>query len=618
MFAVPDIERHNRPDGSAVFRSRTALGAYPASVAAMLRSWADIEPDHPLIAERDPAGQWRVLTYRQVRQGADAVGQALLGRGLGPQKPLMILSGNSIAHFLMMLGALTAGIPVAPVSVAYSLLSSDHRRIRDIAALLRPGMVFAEHGGQFAAAISAVSASSVVVAQAVDAVAGAQTLDTLLDTRPGAELAAAFAAITPDTVAKILFTSGSTGVPKGVLNTHRMLCSNQQAMRQVWPLLAAQRPVLVDWLPWSHTFGGNHNINMVLHNGGTLYIDDGKPTPKLFTRSVTNLRETAPTLYFNVPAGYTHLVPALERDRPLAEVLFSRLRLLFNAAAALPATLRERLAAVAYETTGRHIPVTGSWGATETAPAVTTAHYQFTDARCIGVPLPGLEVKLAPVGQARELRVRGPAVTPGYLHRPDLTHAAFDDEGYYRTGDAATLLDPTDPNQGFAFDGRIAEDFKLDTGTFVRVAALRTALLSTIPLLSDAVIAGENRPYITALAWLNDTAATTGATAEPAHLHGCLTNPDLTAHIAALLAKLNHATGSAARIERLILLADPPDLDAGEITDKGYINQRRVLNNRSALVKRLYQTEPDPAVIIPKTAPHPHPANAPEQTRTPV
>ncbi|MGW4485774.1 feruloyl-CoA synthase [Amycolatopsis sp. NPDC004368] len=592
MFAEPDIEREDRPDGSVVFRSRDQLGPYPRSLASVLRAWVEVDPDFPLIAERAGDG-WATVTYGEVRRRADALGQALLERGLGPDRPVMILSGNSVAHFVLMLGALTAGVPVAPISVAYSLLSGDHARIREIAKVLRPGLVFAEAGGPFAPALAAAGVEKVVLAHEVDAVAGAEALDDLLATSPGPELAAAYSGTGPDTLAKVLFTSGSTGSPKGVLNTHRMLCSNQQAIRQAWPFLAEERPVLVDWLPWSHTFGGNHNVDLVLHNGGTLYVDDGKPAPQLFGRSLENLRSAPPTLYFNVPAGYAQLVPVLEQDPEFARVFFSRLRLLFNAAAALPAALRTRLEAVA----GADVPLTSSWGATETAPAVTSAHFPFEDSRCIGVPLPGLQVKLAPVGEAREIRVRGAAVTPGYLHRPDLTEAAFDDEGFYRTGDAAVPAS-ADPNAGLLFGGRIAEDFKLDTGTFVRVGALRTALLSAVPVLSDAVIAGENRSYVSALAWLNQAEAR-ALFADPLDTSdGCVVHAELRAHVAKLLAAMNAAAGSAARVERLVVLADPPDLDAGEITDKGYLNQRRVLTRRTAFVERLYAGEPDAAIII--------------------
>ena len=406
-----------------------------------------------------------------------------------------------------------------------------------------------------------------------------------------------FAELSADMIAKILFTSGSTGTPKGVLNTHRMWSADQQMMRQAWPFLAAERPVVVDWLPWSHTFGGNHNLGMVLTAGGTLYIDVGRPTPDQLPQMKANLIDVAPTLYFNVPSGYAQLVPALEADPEFARRFFARLRLLFNAAAALPSGLRDRLGELAGKASGREIPVTGSWGTTETGPAVTTANFHYTDARNIGAPLAGTEVKLVPAEGAYELRVQGPIVTPGYFGRPDLTAEAFDEEGFYCSGDAVSLADPGDPNAGLLFRGRLAEDFKLGTGTFVRVGAVRTALLSSIRVLSDAVIAGEHRDFLCALAWLN--------AAEARALLGedIIADGDLIVHevlhrtLAGALADHNGTAGAATRVERLAVMARPADLDAGEITDKGYVNQRQMLKNHSAIVELLY-TEPLHAGVI--------------------
>ena len=363
--------------------------------------------------------------------------------------------------------------------------------------------------------------------------------------------------------------------------------------------------MIVDWLPWSHTFGGNHNLNMIMTAGGTLYVDGGRPVPALFGQSITNLRDVPPTIYFNVPAGYAQLVPALEADPAFAARFFSRLRLMFNAAAALPAALRERLAAIAAATADRPVPVTGAWGATETAPAVTAAHFGYTDARCIGVPLPGTEVKLAPAENAYEIRVKGPNVTPGYFARPDLTAAAFDSEGFYLTGDAVAFADPQDPNAGLVFRGRIAEDFKLATGTFVRVGALRTALLSCAPVLSDAVITGEDRPFAGALAWLNAAEARALLGDEPTSQGDLITGEGLLKTLAQALAEHNAGAGSAARIGRVAVMARPPDLDAGEITDKGYINQRQVLAGRAALVDLLYADPPPPGVDQRLTGGHP-------------
>jgi feruloyl-CoA synthase len=376
-----------------------------------------------------------------------------------------------------------------------------------------------------------------------------------------------------------------------------MLAANQQMMRQVWPFLDGERPVVVDWLPWSHTFGGNHNVGMVLVSGGTLYIDAGRPAPALFAVTLANLADIPPTVYFNVPAGFAQLVPALENDPAFAQRFFSRLRLIFNAAAALPPNLRERLAAVAAKTAGRAVPVTGSWGLTETAPAVTSAHFEYDDPACIGVPLPGAEVKLVPAEDGYEIRVRGPMVTPGYFGRADLTAEAFDGEGFYRTGDAVRLVDEDQPGRGLAFRGRLAEDFKLTTGTFVRVGAVRTALLSAIPLLADAVIAGEGRDFVTALAWLNAAEARELLGRDAGADGDVITDAAVLGHLSAALARHQPAGGSAARVERLLVMSRPAGLDSGEVTDKGYVNQRRVLRNRAGLAALLYASPLAPGVI---------------------
>ena len=603
LFAAPRIVASpggpRDAGGTVLLRSADALRDYPVTVVHSLRTWAEASPGHPLVAERGPDGAWQSCSYRDAVAAADSIGQALLDRGLGPGRPLLILSGNSVPHLLLTLGALTARVPVAPVSVAYSLQSRDHARIRAIMELIQPGAVFADDAGRFAAALDAAQPGPAIVGTGHRP--GADQLSDLLATEPGPALRAAFGALGPDTVAKILFTSGSTGTPKGVLNTHRMLSANQQMIRQVWPFLAAERPVIVDWLPWSHTFGGNHNMDMMLTSGGTIYVDAGRPAPGMFGPTVRNLTDVPPTVYFNVPAGFAQLVPALEADPAFAARFFSRLRLIFNAAAALPAGLRARLADVAQRTAGHPVPVTGSWGATETGPAVTTAHFEYADARCIGVPLPGAEVKLVPAEDGYEIRARGPMVTPGYYGRADLTAQAFDDDGFYRTGDAVALADPADPNAGLLFRGRIAEDFKLATGTFVRVGALRAAVLSAAPILADLVITGENRSCVGALAWLNAAEAGKLLGAPPEPTGDLVIHDELHKRLAQALAEHNAAAGSAARVERLLVLAQPPDLDAGEITDKGYVNQRTVLARRAALVDLLY-TDPVHRAVITSTA----------------
>ena len=596
LFARPNIVADAVGQaGQLVLRSADPLTAYPVTVVHSLRTWAEADPGHLLIAERNPDGGWRRCSYGTAVATAGAIGQALLDRGLGPHRPLMLLSGNGVDHLLLTLGAMTAGVPVAPVSVAYSLQSHDHARIKAIADLIAPGAVFADDAVRFAPALDALSAVPAIISQGIRT--GADRLADLTGSRPGPEIEAAFGRLAPDAIAKILFTSGSTGTPKGVLNTHRMLAANQQMMRQAWPFLTAERPVIVDWLPWSHTFGGNHNLNMIITAGGSLYVDAGRPAPGLFAQTIANLTEVPPTVYFNVPAGYAQLVPALEDDADFAKKFFSRLRLMFNAAAALPAGLRDRLGALARQTAGHAIPVTGSWGATETGPAVTTAHMDYDDARCIGVPLPGTEVKLVPAEDAYEIRVKGPMVTPGYFGRPDLTAEAFDEDGFYRAGDAVALADPGDPGAGLLFRGRLAEDFKLATGTFVRVGAVRTALLSAVPVLSDAVLAGEDRTCVCALAWLNASEARKLLGEDPPADADLVSHPGLHEFLARALAEHNDDAGSSARVERLLVMARPAELDAGEITDKGYVNQRKVLARRAALVEMLYAEPAPPGVI---------------------
>jgi feruloyl-CoA synthase len=455
-------------------------------------------------------------------------------------------------------------------------------------------MVFADDAGRFGPALDALAGAPAAQVVAHGDRDGALAFDALARTIPGDDAERAFSRLGPDTVVKILFTSGSTGAPKGVVNTHRMICSNQQALGQVWPFMRQEPPVLADWLPWSHTFGANHNLHQAIAFGGTLYIDDGKPAPELFEQTVQALREVRPTVYYNVPAGYALLTPRLEADRDLAEAFFSRLRFMFYAAAALPEALWDRLRRVADEVADHQVPLTASWGTTETAPAATTAHFAAARCGCIGVPLPGVTLKLVPDGAKWEIRVTGPNVTPGYHRDPTATAAAFDEEGFYRTGDAGRLVAEEDPDQGLMFDGRLAEDFKLMSGTWVMVGGLRVALLSAAGVLRDAVIAGHDRAAVAAVAWVDQGEArrVCGAQGDVA-----LGDPALRAHLAACLARLNEGSGSAARIERLLLLDEPPDLDAGEITDKGYVNQRAVLERRAAQVARLFGEPLDEAVI---------------------
>jgi|tagenome__1003787_1003787.scaffolds.fasta_scaffold20932982_2 feruloyl-CoA synthase len=582
-FAVPRIEAERHADGRLVIRSTEPLGEHPVSVVHSFRAHADVHPDRLLVAERGPDGEWASSSWGEVRAQVDRVAQGLLDRGL-TGRPVMILSGNSRLHLVATLAALTVGVPVVPVSVAYSLQSTDHATLRAMVDLVDPAVLVAEDA-TFARAVAAIGEGREVLSRD-----GVLTPDTF-GAEPTGEVDRRCVALERTDVAKILFTSGSTAQPKGVVNTHGMLAANQQQMRQVWPFLQDEPPVLLDWLPWSHTFGGNHNLNMVLTHGGSLWIDDGRPAPPLIGRTARNLPDVRPTLYFNVPAGWAALLPLLEDDADLARAFLDRLRLGFFAAAALPQQLWDRLDALNARHGGR-MRMTTSWGLTETAPAATSAHYPITRSDVLGVPLPGAEVALVPVGEKTEIRVKGPNVTPGYHRRPDLTDAAFDEEGYFRTGDAVTLADPDDVAAGLVFHGRIAEDFKLATGTFVSVGTLRPKLLSaSAGLLSDAVICGADRDCVTAMAWL-----------APAHVQRVdadgVPEESLREELAATMRRLaDERGGSSQHVERLLVLTEPPQLDAGEITDKGYVNQAAVRDRRADLVA-LLTTDPLPERVV--------------------
>jgi len=605
-FALPSIKVERRDDGSLLLRSNDPLQPYPPTLIHYLDHWALAEPDRTFLAERSPGGDWQRLAFASAAQTANAIAQGLIDRGLDGSRPVMILSGNSIDHALMMLGCFRAGVPVAPVSPAYSLMSGDFAKVKYIFDLVRPGLIYASAAEPFRAALDAIGAgqAELVVTAPPPADLRATRFTDLAATMPTPAVAGRAAAVTPDSVAKILFTSGSTGLPKGVINTHGMLSANQQSAFQVWPFLADMPPVLVDWLPWNHTFGGNHNFNMVLRHGGTLYIDAGKPAPGLIEQTVKNLREISPNIYFNVPAGFSMLLPFLERDKALAQTFLKSLKLIFYAAAALPQDLWERLEALTVRHLGHRVMMTSAWGSTETAPLATSAHFPLERAGNIGVPVPGVELKMVPSGAKLELRVRGPNVTPGYYRRPDLTADAFDAEGFYRIGDAGRLADPDRPELGLVFDGRIAEDFKLDTGTWVHVGGLRVAALAACsPLLQDAVVCGHDRHEVGILAWPNLAACrelAPGATGT-ADVASLLRAPEIVSVLRTGLERHNTRNpASSVRIGRLHLMQEPPSIDANEITDKGYINQRAAIERRAALVERLYAATPgsDPDVIV--------------------
>ena len=589
-FAPPRIESAHLPDGRLLLRSTDPLAEHPVSVVHSFRAHADAHPQRLLVAER-AGGSWDQLTWGEMRALVDRLAQGLVDRGLA-DRPVMVLSGNSRLHLAVMLAAMTVGAPVVPTSVAYSLQSDDHAKLRAMAELVEPGLVVAE-GASFDAAVTAVRGERLVLSRDGE-VPGSLSLEDFgvdptdaVDRRCGA--------LQRTDVAKILFTSGSTGTPKGVLTTHGMLTANQQQMLQAWPFLAGEPPVLLDWLPWSHTFGGSFCLGMVLTHGGQMWIDDGRPVPALIGRTLRNLADAHPTVYLNVPAGWAALVPHLERDPESAAAFFDRLRVGFFAAAALPQQLWDRIENLAADNRAR-MQMTTAWGLTETSPAATAAHFAITRSDVLGVPLPGLELALVPVGEKSEVRVRGVNVTPGYHRRPELTAAAFDEHGFFRTGDAVVLADPDDVTAGLVFRGRIAEDFKLSTGTFVSVGTLRPKLLSASRgLLTDAVICGQDGDCVTAMVWLHpDQAGRVDADGVPEeHLRA-----DLVATMQRLAAE---GGGSSQCVERLLVLGEPAQLDAGEITDKGYVNQAAVRDRRGDLVA-LLAAEPLPRRVVVRTA----------------
>ncbi len=591
MLAPPRAVRLRFDGGAYVLRSPEPLKPYARCIGEWLEHWAQATPDAVFLAERDAeragSGGWRELTYAQVRKLVGSIAQSLIGLRLPPGRPVVVLSDNSVDHALLMLAAMHVGRPVCTVSSAYCRLTKDYTKIQGILNTLGPALVYAADEAVYGPAITSAALDAVTVfSRGADAHPGALGFESLTRTAESPAVMAAFEAIQPDDHAKYLLTSGSTGHPKVVINTHRMLCANQQMMRQVWRFLENEKPVVLDWLPWSHTFGGNHNFNLVLRNGGTLYIDEGRPAPGLVEKSVKNLLEVKPTLYFNVPRGFDMLLPFLEQDDTLAREFFARLRLVFYAGAALAQSSWERLEAVARKVRDEPVWFTTSWGSTETSPAITTAHWRLERAGCIGLPLPGMELKFVPNGEKMEMRVRGVSVFPGYRNAPALTTQAFDEEGYYRIGDAGFLVDEERPERGVTFNGRVAEDFKLSSGTWVSVGTLRLKVVSALaPLAQDAVIAGHDRGDVGVLLFPSAAAKDV----PPAELA-----ERTRAAFAALRAE---GGGSSQTPVRALWLAEPPSADAGEITDKGYINQGAVLRRRAAEVEALYAAAPDARVI---------------------
>ncbi len=567
-------------NGAWYLSSPYPLQEPPARLGDLLRRAAREAPERDFLIEREGDALRRV-TFAQALRAAEGIASWLLREGRD-ERPVIALSGNSVDHAWLMLGCFLAGVPIAPVSPAYSLLSNDLAKVKRIGAKIRPRVVFAQTRAPFERALAAVADPGATV---IDGAA----LRELAAGPVSAALPEREASIGPESIAKILFTSGSTGLPKGVPNTHRMLTTNQQMIAQLWPFLQEEPPVLVDWLPWSHTFGANHNFNLALFHAGTFFVDQGKPADALIGKTLESLRDCSPTIYLNVPAGFAALAPRLESDDDLRRAFFARLRVIFYAAAALPDDLWQRLRRLAERSTDRHVFLTTAWGSTETSPLSTSAHFELERAGNIGLPAPGVALKLVPNGRKLEVRVRGPHVMREYFEEPELTREAFDEEGYYRIGDAVRFADPADPAKGLLFDGRVAEDFKLSSGTWVSVNAIRTGVLAQAAgALSDLVVAGHDRACLGVLAWPS-VPGCRRLLGQQLALAELARAPAIVEHLRATLARWNaEHPASSTRIARAMLLAEPPDIDAGEVTDKGYVNQRATLERRADLVLRLF------------------------------
>ncbi|WP_448647934.1 feruloyl-CoA synthase [Pseudomonas mohnii] len=577
-------------------RSLEPLAALPARLLDRLVHWARVRPEQTFIAARQAGGDWRRVTYREMLESVRAIAQSLLSYGLSANKPLALLSGNDIEHLQVALGAMYAGIPYCPVSPAYSLLSQDFAKLRHVCDLLQPGLVFVSDGVAYQRAIDAVLPAETPLITVRGQVPGRAQVSfaSLLQTPGGSAADQAFDATGPDSIAKFLFTSGSTQLPKAVITTQRMLCANQQMLLQTFPVFGEEPPVLVDWLPWNHTFGGSHNVGIVLYNGGTFYLDDGKPTAQGFAETLRNLKEVSPTAYLTVPKGWEELVNALEQDAELRERFFARMKLFFFAAAGLSQSVWDRLDRVAELHCAERIRMMAGLGMTEAAPSCTFTTGPLSMAGYIGLPAPGCEVRLVPVDGKFEGRFRGPHIMPGYWRAPEQTAEAFDEQGFYRSGDALKLADPHQPQLGLMFDGRIAEDFKLSSGVFVSVGPLRNrAVLEGSPYVQDLVITAPDRERLGALVFprLYECRRLAGLNADASDAE-VLESAPVRQWFFDWLQRLNRvATGNASRLEWIALLDEPASIDRGEITDKGSINQRAVLQWRAARVEALYRGE---------------------------
>lgn len=601
-FGDPVVDIERRADGTVYLRPRAFLGDFPARITDRLHHWATAAPDRTFMAERDDTGGWRKITYAQLLDSSRHIASALLRRGLSAERPVVILSGNSIDHALVAFGAFYAGIPFCPVSPAYSLVSKDYAKLGYLMKLLTPGLVFVDDATAFADALIKNVPDDVEIAASRGGLPGRALtmLSNLRATAISRDVDAAHDAIGPDTIAKFLLTSGSTGNPKAVINTQRMICANQVMIRETLAFLKDEPPVIVDWLPWNHTFGGNHNIGLTLYNGGSMYLDGGKPTPAGIAETVRNLREIAPTVYFNVPKGYESLLPYLRDDKALREMFFSKLHAMFFSGAALSPYVWSSLDEIGVSVTGARVPMLTGLGATETAPFFMSVNPRTSRSGHVGLPVTGNEAKLVPNNGKLEVRAKGPNVTPGYWREPELTAKAFDEEGFYKLGDALKPAVADDVDSGFDFDGRISEDFKLASGTWVSVGPLRARFIAaTAPLVRDVVIAGINRDELSALVILDlDGCRVVNPALPVGALDAAADDPIIRKAFADRLGQFAAtATGSSTRIAKAVLLATPLSIDRGEVTDKGSVNQRAVLEHRADLIEHIYGAATPPHIV---------------------
>lgn len=597
------VSMSKKDNGTIYIRSTETPDDYPRAITDKLDEWAEKTPDHLFLADRDTTGGWQKRSYVETRDEVRNLAQYLIGHDLSEDRPVLILSGNSLEHGVLALASMYAGIPYAPVSPAYSLISTDFAKLRHICDLLKPGLIFVDDGAKYAKALAAVMPKDarLLVLENPLSQYDSDVYADARQTKPTAAVDTANAKITEDTIAKFLFTSGSTGMPKAVINTQRMLCFNQMMLRHALAFLQDEPPVMVDWLPWNHTAGGNHNFGIALYNGGSFYIDQGKPTPSGIHETVRNLCEISPTLYFNVPKGYEALVHHLRENKTLREMFFANLKLMQYAGAGLSQYVWDNLEKIAEDTVGEKIVIVTGYGSTETAPFAFTTTWAVDQAGSVGLPAVGLDIKLVPNAEKLEVRLKGPSITPGYWKQPDKTAESFDDEGYYLIGDALKFVDPDNIDRGFLFDGRVCEDFKLSTGTWVHVAAIRTAIAQTFaPYVRDAVLTGLNEDYLGALIFADFTACKELCPDLPANAaeRDIATHPAVIAHFQKCLDELGaKSTGSSNFVARAILLENSPELDAHEVTDKGSINQRAVLSTRADKVAALY-TDPSPTGVM--------------------